>query len=44
MITFIYSVIKYSLSPGAVSIDKTDKILAPVELTFWWWDIDGIYI
>lgn len=44
MITFIYSVNKYLLSIGAVSIDKTDKILAPMELMFWWWDIGDIYI
>lgn len=36
MITSVYSDNRYSLSPGDILVDKTDKILAPIELPFWW--------
>ena len=35
------SVNKYLLNPGDISVDKADKILAPMELTFWWGDNDN---
>lgn len=41
MITLTYSVNKYLLTAGDMSLDKTEEILAPVGLAFWWGDTDN---